>query len=81
MKMIAASVGTAILVTVMTTTAENAKERPEISYPDMHGANVAFMVVSILSLLGLVLSFFIKNDQQTEGQGKRHRKVKVKMQE
>lgn len=60
MKMIAASVGTAILVTVMTTTAENAETRPEISYPDMYGANVAFMVVSILSLLALILSFFIK---------------------
>ncbi|MFJ7726861.1 DHA2 family efflux MFS transporter permease subunit [Neobacillus sp. NPDC097160] len=83
MKMIAASVGTAILVTVMTTTAETAKQRPEISYPDMYGANVAFMVVSILSLLGLILSFFIKNDPQSEGEmeGKRRRKIRVKMQE
>lgn len=81
MKMIAASVGTAILVTVMTTTAENAQERPEISYPDMYGANVAFMVISILSLLALILSFFIKNDHQTVSEGKQQRKVKVKLQE
>lgn len=53
MKMIAASVGTAILVTVMTTTAEAAKQRPDIAYPDIHGANIAFIVVSILSLLAL----------------------------
>lgn len=66
MKMIAASVGTAILVTVMTTTAEAAKQTPNIAYPDIHGANIAFMVVAILSLLGLVLSFFIKENQQME---------------
>ncbi|MDR7001122.1 DHA2 family efflux MFS transporter permease subunit [Neobacillus niacini] len=81
MKMIAASVGTAILVTVMTTTAETAKKRPDIANPDMYGADVAFMVVSILSLLGLVLSFFIKRDQQSEGELKGKSKVSVKMQE
>ncbi|MFZ7944811.1 MDR family MFS transporter [Neobacillus sp. 19] len=83
MKMISASVGTAILVTVMTTTAQAAKHRPEISYPDMHGANIAFMVVSILSLIGLILSFFIKHNRQAEGEseGKRQRNVRVKLQE
>jgi EmrB/QacA subfamily drug resistance transporter len=83
MKMIAASVGTAILVTVMTTTAETAKQRPDIAYPDIHGANIAFMVVSILSLLGLILTFFIKHNRQAEGKadGKRQRKVRVKLQE
>nr|WP_263326441.1 DHA2 family efflux MFS transporter permease subunit [Neobacillus sp. Marseille-Q6967] len=82
MKMISASVGTAILVTVMTTTAETAKNRPDISYPDMYGANIAFMVVSILSLLALILSFFINHDRKSEGEleGKRRRKVRVKMQ-
>lgn len=65
MKMIAASVGTAILVTVMTTTAETAAQNPEISYPDMYGANMAFIVVSVLSLIGLIISFFIK-ERKTE---------------
>jgi Na+/melibiose symporter-like transporter len=83
MKMIAASVGTAILVTVMTTTAESAKQRPDIAYPDIHGANIAFMVVSILSLIGVILSFFIKHKRQAEGEadGKRQRNVRVKLQE
>ncbi len=83
MKMIAASVGTAILVTVMTTTAETAKQRTDIAYPDIHGANIAFMVVSILSVLGLILSFFIKNNRQDEdkAEGKRERNVRVKLQE
>ncbi|MFJ5716304.1 MDR family MFS transporter [Neobacillus sp. NPDC093127] len=83
MKMIAASVGTAILVTVMTTTAEAGKQRPDIAYPDIHGANIAFMVVSVLSLIGLILSFFIKHNQQAEGEkdGKKQRNVRVKLQE
>ncbi|WP_226036834.1 MDR family MFS transporter [Aquibacillus saliphilus] len=66
MRMIAASVGTAILVTVMTTTSETAALRPEVSYPDIHGANIAFMVVAILSLIGLVISFFIKDSRPSE---------------
>ncbi|WP_419887781.1 DHA2 family efflux MFS transporter permease subunit [Neobacillus niacini] len=83
MKMIAASVGTAILVTVMTTTAETAKHRPDIAYPDIHGANIAFMVVSILSLVGLILTFFIKHNRQAEDEvdGKSQRNVRVKLQE
>ena len=83
MKMIAASVGTAILVTVMTTTAEGAKQSPDIAYPDIHGANIAFMVVSSLSLLGLILSFFIKQNRHSEDEtdGKRQRNVRVKLQE
>lgn len=66
MKMIAASVGTAILVTVMTTVAGNATNNPEISYPDMYGANMAFIVVSVLSLVALIISFFIKNEKAEE---------------
>ncbi len=69
MKMIAASVGTAILVTVMTTTAKNAGQNPEIPHPDMLGANMAFIVVSVLSLIGLVISFFIKEKQTEEAKG------------
>lgn len=66
MKQIAASVGTAILVTVMTTSAVSAEQRPEVSYPDIYGVNVAFIVLSLLSLLGVVLSFFIKNSKPSE---------------
>ncbi|GHH98907.1 DHA2 family efflux MFS transporter permease subunit [Neobacillus kokaensis] len=84
MKMIAASVGTAILVTVMTTTSEAAKQNPDIAYPDIHGANIAFIVVSILSLLGLILSFFIKYSRQADDEAadrKKQRNVQMKLQE
>jgi len=67
----------------MTTTAETVNQLPYIANPDMYGANVAFMIVSILTLLGLILSIFIKNDQRPEGEmkEKRPRKVSIKMQE
>ncbi|MBM7691721.1 EmrB/QacA subfamily drug resistance transporter [Peribacillus deserti] len=63
MKMIAASVGTAILVTVMTTTAQTAKQQPDIQHPDMYGVNIAFIVVAVLSLISLIISFFIKSSK------------------
>jgi EmrB/QacA subfamily drug resistance transporter len=66
MRMIAASVGTAILVTVMTTSEKLAEQKPEITSPDIHGANVAFIVVAVLSLAALVISLFIKYKQVDE---------------
>jgi MFS family permease len=65
MRQIAASVGTAILVTVMTTS-EGRAERIEIANPAIHGANVAFIVVSVLSLVGLIISYFVRDTKLTE---------------
>lgn len=81
MKMIAASVGTAILVTVMTTSAETAQQRPEIANPDMYGANVAFIVITILSLVGVIISFFIKNRKSPEDELKEKRVGNVSVDE
>lgn len=61
MKMIAASVGTAVLVTVMTTTESTVQKSIEIPNPDIYGANMAFLVVTILSLAAFILSFSIKD--------------------
>ncbi|MCA0982936.1 DHA2 family efflux MFS transporter permease subunit [Halobacillus yeomjeoni] len=61
MRMVAASVGTAILVTVMTSTTQNAQNAPAIEYPGIHGVNVAFIVVTALSLAGILLAVFVKN--------------------
>ncbi|UOQ42619.1 DHA2 family efflux MFS transporter permease subunit [Halobacillus salinarum] len=65
-RMVAASIGTAILVTVMTTTAQRAQSQPAIDYPAIHGVNVAFFVVTVLSLIGVILSFFIKKTSPPE---------------
>lgn len=61
MKMIAASVGTAVLVTVMTTTESTVQKSIEIPNPDIYGANMAFLVVTVLSLAAFILSFSIKD--------------------
>ncbi|WP_226665335.1 DHA2 family efflux MFS transporter permease subunit [Metabacillus litoralis] len=65
MRMIAASVGTAILVTVMTTTETLAEQKSEVLRPDIFGANIAFIVVAVLSLIGLFFAFFITSSQKS----------------
>ncbi|RLQ94045.1 MDR family MFS transporter [Falsibacillus albus] len=60
MRQVAASIGTAIIVTVMTTTAQHAKVHAVIAHPYIHGVNVGFQVISALTLIGLILSFYIK---------------------
>ncbi|WP_404451578.1 MDR family MFS transporter [Virgibacillus necropolis] len=56
MRQVAASIGTAVLITVMTATALNTGDPNGL----IHGVNVAFYVVTAISLIGLILSFFIK---------------------
>ncbi|WP_331000818.1 MDR family MFS transporter [Radiobacillus kanasensis] len=60
MRQVAASIGTAILVTVMTsaTLSTGTVEDPT---GRIHGVNMAFWVASGLSTVGLLLSFFIKS--------------------
>ncbi len=65
MRQVAASVGTAILVTVMTTTTQTAQES-SISNPDIYGVNVAFLVILALTFVGLILTFFIKKNGPSE---------------
>lgn len=60
MRQVAASIGTAILVTVMTTTAEAAKHSHLVAAPLIRGVNVAFIVVAVLSLFATVLAFFVR---------------------
>jgi EmrB/QacA subfamily drug resistance transporter len=63
MRQIAASIGTALIVTVMTTTAQHASQQAKALNPLIHGINVAFIVITILSLIGVILAFFIKKVQ------------------
>jgi hypothetical protein len=59
---VSASVGTAIIVTVLTQ-AESIAEQSGDQYPGITGANTAFLVLSVITLIGLILSFFIKNSK------------------
>lgn len=75
MRQVAGSVGTALLVTIMTNSAQDAKHEM-LSNPMIHGINVAFMVAAGIAFLGLVLSFFIKQTkraEEDEGAEKRRR--------
>ena len=59
LRQIAASVGTAVLVTVMVATARD----PEVHGIEgaIHGANVAFLVAAIAAFVGFVGAFFIRD--------------------
>lgn len=56
------SIGTAILVTVMTITADNAPIQVKTDAM-IHGINNAYLVASLLALAGMLLSFFLKKPQ------------------
>ncbi|SDH39100.1 drug resistance transporter, EmrB/QacA subfamily [Alteribacillus persepolensis] len=60
MRQTAASVGTAILVTTMTTTEEFAAQSLHTAYPDILGVKVAFFLIFMLTLAALGLSVFIR---------------------
>ncbi|WP_164216002.1 MDR family MFS transporter [Virgibacillus sp. YIM 98842] len=59
MRQVAASIGTAILITVMTAAALNTG--PDAAPAELiHGVNVSFYITAGLSLAGLILAFYIK---------------------
>lgn len=64
MRQIAASVGTAILVTVMTGAAQDPAKYGVEGL--IHGVNVAFFVAAVVGALGIVGAFFIKENRQTK---------------
>ncbi|PFG06472.1 MDR family MFS transporter [Bacillus sp. es.034] len=57
MRQVSGAVGTALLVTVMTTSADPARGLEGM----IDGVNVSFIVAGITAIVGLVLSFFIKS--------------------
>lgn len=59
LRQVASSIGTAILITVMTNQTKHAVQQ-HLSHPMIHGVSVSFMVAACLALFALVLSFFIK---------------------
>lgn len=57
LRQVSGAIGTALPITIMTTTAI-----PEQGIEGMiHGVNVSFIVAGIISLIGLILSFYIKD--------------------
>jgi EmrB/QacA subfamily drug resistance transporter len=72
MRTIAGSIGTALLVTVMTNASKDyvpsAGETKQqiMSNAMIHGINVAFLVATVIAIVGIVLSFFIKGKSKTD---------------
>lgn len=60
MRQVAGAVGTALLVTVMTSSAKPSEGINGL----IHGVNVSFIVAGITAILGLVLAFFVKDKQK-----------------
>ncbi|WP_029266842.1 DHA2 family efflux MFS transporter permease subunit [Virgibacillus alimentarius] len=63
MRQVAASIGTAILITVMTNTALDNGESAEPSEL-IHGVNISFYMSTALVIIGLLLSFYIKDNMK-----------------
>ncbi|PTL37569.1 MDR family MFS transporter [Alkalicoccus saliphilus] len=61
MRQIAASVGTALIVTIMTTTAQTVETDAAHTTPDIIGLNTAMGSITILTFIGFILTFFLKN--------------------
>jgi len=76
MRQVAASIGTALIVTVMTSMEGFASQNPAIERPDIYGVNVAFIVVTVLSFIGVILSFFIKKTSPEEEDGEHEQESK-----
>ncbi|WP_281975361.1 DHA2 family efflux MFS transporter permease subunit [Halobacillus litoralis] len=74
MRTIAGSIGTALLVTVMTNASKeyvpsaDASREQIISNSMIHGIDVAFMVATIIAGIGILLSFFITSKPKKEKQ-------------
>ncbi|MBU8908847.1 MDR family MFS transporter [Desertibacillus haloalkaliphilus] len=66
MRQVSGSIGTAVLVTVMTTTALDPQATGDIDLALVHGVNMSFIVAGALSLAGLILALFIKKKEAPE---------------
>lgn len=73
MRQVAGSIGTALLVTIMTTSALN----PTVHGMQgmIHGVNVAFTVSGIVSAVGIFLAFFLEKPSKNEVPATSHTKV------
>ncbi|MYL42897.1 MDR family MFS transporter [Virgibacillus salexigens] len=65
MRQVAASIGTALLITIMTASTLNSGSQVT-AIDQIHGVNIAFYVATGISFIGLVLAFFIKDKTPTE---------------
>jgi hypothetical protein len=70
MRQIGGSIGTAVLISVMSNSAKNAAASNPLNAL-IHGMNSAFIVAAVLALIGFILSFTLKKKPQADKQGQR----------
>ncbi|HEX7064944.1 MAG TPA: MDR family MFS transporter [Bacillales bacterium] len=70
MRQVAASIGTAMLITVMTNNTADAVKQ-QVSHPMIQGMSASFMVAAGLAFVALLLSFFIKPKRPAEADGEK----------
>ncbi|MCJ8221733.1 MDR family MFS transporter [Bacillus paralicheniformis] len=68
MRQIGGSIGTAVLISVMSNSAKNAAASNPLNAL-IHGMNSAFIVAAVLALIGFILSFTLKKKPQADKQG------------
>ncbi|CQR47253.1 Multidrug export protein EmrB [Paraliobacillus sp. PM-2] len=66
MRQIAGAMGTALLVSVMTNSANPSQGINGV----IHGVNVSFIVAGVISVVGLILAFFVKSKKQLNNENK-----------
>ncbi|TGB02415.1 MDR family MFS transporter [Halobacillus salinus] len=72
MRTVAGSIGTAFLVTIMTnasksyTPSAGETQQQIMSNAMIHGINKAFFAATIIAIVGLILSFFVKGKKKTQ---------------
>ncbi len=67
MRQVAASIGTATLVTIMSLTATDPSEKGAQALID--GVNIAFYVATAITIVGLILSLYVKDKKHKSSQG------------
>ncbi|MEB5453601.1 MFS transporter [Virgibacillus pantothenticus] len=65
MRQVAASIGTALLITIMTVTDLDPGQQTT-AQAQIHGVNLAFYVATGISFVGLILAFFVKDQSSKD---------------
>lgn len=72
MRQIGSSLFTALLVTVMTGFAiQSAQGSEPTTYDEINGVNASFVVASIVTLIGLIMAFLLKDDKKVKDQSQK----------
>ncbi|MED1739383.1 MDR family MFS transporter [Bacillus swezeyi] len=79
MRQMSGSIGTAVLITIMTQRALADPAGPGSDTAMIHGVNLAFMTAAALSGIGLILSFFIKQNHRGRLDDRRRKQAKSRL--